>query len=84
MQSVTEGSGVPRYPSWVIGSAHVDRETWAEWRLVVGRLRTEVTEAGLHASGKLAALMEAKLAEVKALLSARRRSSLIPGKTKSI
>jgi hypothetical protein len=65
MQSVTEGSGVPRYPSWVIGSAHVDWETWAEWRLVVGRQRAEVSEAGIHAPGKLAALMEAKLAEVK-------------------
>jgi hypothetical protein len=65
MQSVTEASGVPRYPSWVIGSAHVDWETWTEWRLVVGRQRAEVTEAGIHAPGKLAALMEAKLAEVK-------------------
>jgi hypothetical protein len=65
MQSVTEGSGVPRYTSWVIGSAQVDWETWAEWRLVVGRQRAEVTEAGIHVPGKLAALMEAKLAEVK-------------------
>ena len=46
MQSTFEGAGLPRYTSWVIVSAHVDWEKWAEWRLVVGRQRGEVTERG--------------------------------------
>lgn len=70
MQSVTEGNGVPRYTSWVVVSAHVDWETWAEWRLLVGRQRAEVTETGIHVPGKLAALTEAKLAEVKGWIEA--------------
>jgi hypothetical protein len=48
----------------------VDWETWAEWRLLVGRQRAEVTESGIHVPGKLAALTEAKLAEVKSWIEA--------------
>ena len=48
MQSTIEGAGIPRYTSWVIVSAHVDWEKWAEWRLVVGRQRAEVTEHGFR------------------------------------
>jgi hypothetical protein len=64
MQSTVEGAGIPRYTSWVIVSAQVDWEQWAEWRLVVGRQRAEVTEHGFRVPGKLAALTEEKLAEV--------------------
>jgi hypothetical protein len=39
MQSTVEGAGMPRYTSWVIVSAQMDWEKWAEWRLVVGRQR---------------------------------------------
>lgn len=63
MESTIEGAGVPRYTSWVIVSAHVDWEKWAEWRLVVGQQRAEVTEHGFHVPDKLAALTEEKLAE---------------------
>ena len=39
MQSTVEGAGLPRYTSWVIVCAALELETWAEWRLVVGRQR---------------------------------------------
>ena len=51
-------------------SAHVDWETWAEWRLLVGRQRAEVTESGIRVPEKLAALTEEKLAEVKGWIDA--------------
>ena len=70
MQSVTEGSGVPCYTSWIVVSAQVDWETWAEWRLLIGRQRAEVTEMGVRVPGKLAALTEAKLTEVKGWIEA--------------
>jgi len=67
MQSSIEGAGIPRYTSWVIVSAPLDWETWAEWRLVVGRQRAEVTDQGFCAPQKLAVLTEDKLAEVRRL-----------------
>ena len=71
MQSTVEGAGIPRYTSWVIVSAHVDYwEKWAEWRLVVGRQRAEVTEHGFRVPDKLAALTEEKLAEVRGWIEA--------------
>jgi hypothetical protein len=70
MQSVTEGSGVPRYTSWVIVSADVDWEIWAEWRLLVGRQRAEVTETGVRVPVKLAVATEGRLAEVRGWIEA--------------
>src|SRR5262249_11623927 len=70
MQSTFEAAGLPRYTSWVIVSAHVDWEKWAEWRLVVGRRRAEVTAQGCRVPDKLAALTEEKLAEVRGWIEA--------------
>ena len=70
MQSAAEGPGVLRYTSWVIVSGHVDWEKWAEWRLVVGRQRAEVTEHGFRVSEKLTALTEEKLAELRGWIEA--------------
>ncbi len=70
MQSTFEWAGLPRYTSWVIVSAHVDWEKWAEWRLVVGLQRGEVTERGYRVPEKLAALTEEKLAEVRGWIEA--------------
>ena len=55
MQSTVEGAGMPRYTSWVIVSGRVAGEQWAEWRLVVGRQRAEITEHGVRVPAKLAA-----------------------------
>jgi hypothetical protein len=70
MQSSIEGAGIPRYTSWVIVSAPLDWETWAEWRLVVGRQRAEVTDQGFCPPSKLATLTEEKLAEVRGWIEA--------------
>ena len=52
MQSTVEGAGMPRYTSWVIVSGRVAGEQWAEWRLVVGRQRAEITEHGVQRPGQ--------------------------------
>lgn len=70
MQSTFEGAGLPRYTSWVIVSAPMEWETWAEWRLVVGRQRAEIAEGGSRVPAKLAALTEEKLAEVRGWVEA--------------
>jgi hypothetical protein len=70
MQSVTEGAGTPRYTSWVIVSASVDWETWAEWRLLVGRQRAEITEHGFRVPERLAALTQERLEEVRGWIDA--------------
>jgi len=70
MQSTFEGAGLPRYTSWVIVSAPLEWETWAEWRLAVGRQRAEITEHGSRVPEKLAALTEEKLAEVRGWIEA--------------
>ena len=70
MQSVFEGAALPRYTSWIIVSGRMEWETWAEWRLVVGRQRAEVTERGCRVPAKLAALTEEKLAEVRGWIEA--------------
>ena len=71
MQSTFEGAGLPRYTSWMIVSARADdSEQWAEWRLVVGRQRAEMTERGFHVPDKLVALTEEKLAEVRGWIEA--------------
>jgi hypothetical protein len=65
MQSTVEGAGLPRYTSWVIVSGRVAGEQWAEWRLVVGRQRAEITEHGASIPAKLALLTAERLAEVR-------------------
>ncbi len=70
MQSTFEGVGIPRYTSWVIVSAHVDWEKWAEWGLVVDRGRAEMIEHGFRVPDKLAALTEEKLDEVRGWIEA--------------
>jgi len=70
MQSTFECAGGPRYTSWLIVSARTDWESWAEWRLVVGRQRGEISERGYRVPEKLAALTEEKLAEVRGWIEA--------------
>ena len=65
IQRTPEGAGIPRYACWVLVTAHVDWGQWAEWRLLVGRQRGEVTEQGCCVPAKLATLTEEKLAEVR-------------------
>ena len=70
MQSTVEGVGIPRYTSWVIVSGRVAGEQWAEWRLVVGRQRAEITEHGVGVPAKLTLLTAERLAEVRGWIEA--------------
>jgi len=70
MQSTVEGAGLPRYTSWVIVSGRVAGERWAEWRLVAGRQRAEITEHGFRVPERLAARTEDTLAEVRGWIEA--------------
>jgi hypothetical protein len=51
-------------------SADANGERWAEWRLVVGRQRAEVTEQGFRIPEKLNALTAEKLEEVRGWIEA--------------
>ena len=68
--SQTVGRGVPRYTSWVIVSAHIDWEKWAEWRLLVGRQRAELSEHGLRVPERLSDLTRERLEEVRCWVDA--------------
>jgi hypothetical protein len=70
LQSAAEGSGVPLYTSWIVVTTEVPRDRWAEWRLLVGRQRGEITESGSRAPEKLARLTEERLTEVRGWIDA--------------
>ena len=67
-ESAIDASGTPIYTSWIFVTSEVDRDRWAEWRLLVGRQRGELTESGPRAPEKLARLTEERLAEVRGWL----------------
>src|SRR5215471_15184081 len=70
MQNTIDGARIPYYTGWVIVSAHVAGEQWAEWRFAVGRQRAEISEHGLSVPDKLIARTEDKLAEVRGWIDA--------------
>ena len=70
IQRTADPPGVPTYACWILVTAHVDRGQWAEWRLLVGQQRGEVTEQGVRIPAKLAVLTEEKLAEVRGWIEA--------------
>ena len=70
LQSSVEGSGAPVYTSWIVVTTEVGPDRWAEWRLLVGRQRAEITESGPRAPEKLARLTEERLAEVRGWVDA--------------
>src|SRR5262249_8405669 len=70
MPSTMAGARIPYYTAWVIVSARVAGEQWAEWRLAVGRQRAEISEHGLSVPDKLVARTEDKLAEVRGWIDA--------------
>ena len=62
-------------------------ESWAEWRLVVGRQRAEVTAHGCRVPEKLVALTEEKLAEVRGWIEAAgllMRDGILAGDAESL
>ena len=70
IQRTPDRPGVPTYACWIVVTAHVDWSQWAEWRLLVGQQRGEVTEQGVRIPAKLAVLTEEKLSEVRGWIEA--------------
>jgi len=68
LESTIDPAGIPIYTSWILLTSDVDRDRWAEWRLLVGRQRGEFAESGARAPEKLARLTEERLAEVRGWL----------------
>jgi hypothetical protein len=66
MQSDVVTNGLPRYSAWVVVTAILDWDLWTEWRLLVGRGHAEVTERGAVLPPRIAELMTARAAEVRA------------------
>ena len=54
VQSDVVTNGVPRYTAWVVVTALLDWDLWAEWRLLVGRGYAEMTEAGAGVPPRIA------------------------------
>lgn len=70
MESAAVANGIPLYTSWIIVTAPLDWDRWAEWRLLVGRGRAEMSEDGAVVPERIAALMEKRIGEVRARVQA--------------
>jgi hypothetical protein len=69
MQSDVVSNGLPRYTAWVVVTAMLDWDIWTEWRLLVGRGHTEVTERGAILPPRIAELMTERAAEIRTRVS---------------
>jgi hypothetical protein len=65
MQSDVVSNGVPRYTAWVVVTAVLDWDLWAEWRLLVGRGHAEVTESGAAVPARIAERMAERAKDVR-------------------
>ena len=59
-------NGVPRYTAWVVVTAVLDWDLWAEWRLLVGRGHSELTETGAVVPARITERMAERGKEVRA------------------
>lgn len=66
MQGDAVSNGVPRYTAWVVVTAVLDWDLWAEWRLLVGRGHSELTETGAVVPARIAERMAERGKEVGA------------------
>jgi hypothetical protein len=69
MQTDVVTDGIPRYTAWVVVTALLDWDIWAEWRLLVGRGYAEMTDRGAALPSRIAELMTARTAEIRARVS---------------
>jgi hypothetical protein len=69
MQTDVVTEGIPRYTAWVVVTALLDWDIWAEWRLLVGRGYAEMTDRGAALPSRIAELMTARTAEIRARVS---------------
>src|SRR5262245_51531811 len=72
MQStMTLAMAAPLYASWIVVTAALEGGTWAEWRILVGRQRAELTERSFPVPARLTQLTEERLAKVRGWIEAR-------------
>ncbi len=66
MQSaMTPAMTAPLYASWIVVTAALAGGSWAEWRILVGRQRAELTERSYPVPSRLTTRTEERLAEVR-------------------
>jgi hypothetical protein len=58
-------NGIPRYTAWVVVTAVLDWDLWAEWRLLVGRGYAEMTERGPVVPPRIAEALTARAREIR-------------------
>jgi hypothetical protein len=66
VQSDVVPNGMPRYTAWVVVTALLDWDLWAEWRLPVGRGYAEMTEAGAAVPPRIAERLAERGKDVRA------------------
>lgn len=66
MQGDVVANGIPRYTAWVVVTALLDWDLWAEWRLLVGRGHAELTETGATVPPRIAERMAERGQAVRA------------------
>ena len=69
MQSDVVANGLPRYTAWVVVTAVLDWDLWAEWRLLVGRGHAELSETGAVVPARITERMTERGKEVRARVS---------------
>ena len=74
VQSDSGGTnGLPRYTAFIVVTAVLDWDLWAEWRLLVGRGYTQVTEQGAVVPPKIAELLKTRAQDVRTRIAVRIR-----------
>jgi hypothetical protein len=68
--TMTPTMTAPLYTSWIVVTAELGRGAWAEWRMLVGRQRAELTERSYPVPSRLTKLTEERLAEVRGWIEA--------------
>lgn len=68
--TMTPAMAAPLYASWIVVTAALEGGAWAEWRILVGRQRAELTERSYPVPSRLATLTEERLAEVRGWIEA--------------
>src|SRR5262245_50326970 len=59
------------YAGWIVVTAALEGSTWAEWRMLVGRQRAELTDLTDPTPPRLTKRTEERLVEVRARIEAR-------------
>ncbi|HUE95238.1 MAG TPA: hypothetical protein VMN39_01175 [Longimicrobiaceae bacterium] len=65
LQCARDEQETPIYMSWIVVTAPIGWDQWAEWRLLVGRVPAELIDGILRLPQRMTQLTEQRLAEVR-------------------